>query len=249
MTKGDIMKIKNVTFNTETTPKVCVAIIATTETTFKEQWQETKRQDIDVIEWRVDHYTGDETGVLQLLKRESRPVIYTIRTKEEGGEWPYQKELYINRYKQAIDSGAIDAIDLEWARDDQAKRYLIDYARQNDIKVITSYHDFDATPTYETGKTLITALAEDGGDFVKLAVMPQSKQDVLTLLSLTVKAKEIITQPVITMSMGKQGTISRLLGEWTGSVLTFGSVSEASAPGQINVTDLSHTLQNLHRYF
>ena len=85
------MKIKNVTFDTKTTPKVCVAIVATTEAMFNQRWQETNREDIDVIEWRADYYIGDDTILLELLKAESRPVIYTIRTKEEGGEWPYQK--------------------------------------------------------------------------------------------------------------------------------------------------------------
>ncbi|MGM0524167.1 MAG: type I 3-dehydroquinate dehydratase [Bacillota bacterium] len=243
------MRIKNVTFETETRPKVCVAIIATTEAAFKERWQETKRGDIDVIEWRADYYTGDDATILPLLKAESRPVIYTIRTKEEGGEWPYQKEQYIMRYKQAIASGAVDFIDLEWARDGEAKNILKGYAKEKGVKVITSFHDFDATPNFEDGKKLVQALSEDGGDIVKLAVMPESKQDVLTLLTLTVAVKDLISQPIITMSMGEQGAISRLLGEWTGSVLTFGSVSEASAPGQLNVTDLTHTLQDLHRYF
>ena len=243
------MKIKNVTFDTKTRPKVCVAIVATTEAMFNQRWQETNREDIDVIEWRADYYTGDDTILLELLKAESRPVIYTIRTKEEGGEWPYQKEQYIARYKQAIDSGAVDVIDLEWARDGEAKNILKSYAKEHGVQVITSYHDFNATPNFEAGMKLLESLSADGGDFVKLAVMPETKQDVLTLLSLTVAAKDVVAQPVITMSMGQQGAISRLIGEWSGSVLTFGSVSEASAPGQVTVTDLTHTLQDLHRYF
>lgn len=243
------MKIKHISFDSKTTLKVCVAIIATTEAAFIMDWQETKREDIDVIEWRADYFTGDDSAILTLLEKEHRPVIYTIRTKEEGGELPYQKDQYIIRYKQAIDSGVIDVIDLEWARDSEGKTMLIDYAKAKGVKVITSYHDFHSTPSYEDGKKLLSALANDGGDIVKLAVMPESKQDVLTLLALTVEAEHLITQPVITMSMGEQGTISRLLGEWTGSILTFGSVSQASAPGQLSVTQLTHTLQDLHRYF
>ncbi|GEM01599.1 3-dehydroquinate dehydratase [Halolactibacillus halophilus] len=243
------MKIKNVSFDTKSRPNVCVAIVATTEAMFNQRWQETRRADIDVIEWRADYYTGDGATPLSWLKAESRPVIYTIRTKEEGGEWPYQKDQYMARYKQAIDSGAVDVIDLEWARDGEAKTILKSYAKEHGVKVITSYHDFNATPDFKAGMKLLQALSEDGGDIVKLAVMPESKQDVLTLLSLTLEVKKVISQPVITMSMGQEGVISRLLGEWSGSVLTFGSVSQASAPGQVTVTDLTHTLKDLHRYF
>jgi 3-dehydroquinate dehydratase-1 len=243
------MKIKKVGFDTKSTPKVCVAIVATSQAQFIERWEETKREDIDVIEWRADYYTGDDATILELLKAETRPVIYTIRTKEEGGEWPYQKDVYIARYKEAMDSGAIDLIDLEWARDETAKCILTAIAKEKDLTVITSYHDFHATPSLEDGKRLLKAMSEDGGDLVKLAVMPQSKLDVLTLLSLTVEAKDIIAQPVITMSMGELGVLSRLLGEWTGSVLTFGAVSQSSAPGQVTVNELTQTLQDLHRYF
>ena len=43
--------------------------------------------------------------------------------------------------------------------------------------------------------------------------------------------------PAITMSMGKDGVISRLCGEVFGSCVTFGSHEKASAPGQMQMDD------------
>ena len=85
-----------------------------------------------------------------------------------------------------------------------------------------------------------------GADIVKFAVMPQCERDVLTLLDATLTMKEDHDDtPVITMSMGGQGLVSRLAGEVFGSCLTFGTAGKASAPGQIPANLLSTFLQTL----
>jgi len=53
-------------------------------------------------------------------------------------------------------------------------------------------------------------------------------------------------QPVITMSMGGTGVISRLSGEVFGSALTFALAGQASAPGQIEVARLKEVLKVIH---
>ena len=86
-----------------------------------------------------------------------------------------------------------------------------------------------------------------GADIPKIAVMPQSKADVLTLLSATEEmATNFADRPIITMSMAATGLISRLCGEVFGSAATFGAVGKASAPGQMNAKDLETILSLLH---
>ena len=48
------------------------------------------------------------------------------------------------------------------------------------------------------------------------------------------------------MSMDKEGFASRILGEIFGSAITFGSLNEPSAPGQIKATELSNILDKIH---
>lgn len=91
-------------------------------------------------------------------------------------------------------------------------------------------------------------MQELGADIPKIAVMPQTKADVLTLLTATVEMQErYADRPIITMSMSKTGVISRLAGEVFGSAATFGAVKKASAPGQISVADLRTVLTILHQ--
>jgi len=78
-----------------------------------------------------------------------------------------------------------------------------------------------------------------------MAVMPQSADDVLTLLTATNEARKTLSQPVITMSMGDLGKVSRLAGEVFGSCLSFATVGAASAPGQIALDHLRPELEDL----
>jgi 3-dehydroquinate dehydratase-1 len=86
-----------------------------------------------------------------------------------------------------------------------------------------------------------------GADIPKIAVMPTCKKDVLTLLAATEEmATDYADRPIITMSMGGTGVISRLVGESMGSSMTFGAAAKASAPGQIGVKELDVVLETIH---
>ena len=91
-------------------------------------------------------------------------------------------------------------------------------------------------------------MQELGADLPKIAVMPQcKKKDVLTLLAAT---EEMVhgyaDRPIITMSMAKDGAVSRMCGEVFGSALTFGTVGQTSAPGQIETEKLREILKVFH---
>ena len=86
-------------------------------------------------------------------------------------------------------------------------------------------------------------------DICKIAVMPNITKDLITLLDATQEMKELhSTKPIVTMSMGKLGMISRLSGEIFGSSITFGTVSnKVSAPGQICIEELKNALDTIHK--
>ena len=85
-------------------------------------------------------------------------------------------------------------------------------------------------------------------DILKIAVMPNNRKDVLTLLSATEEIySNLADRPVITMSMGGLGMISRLSGEIFGSAVTFGSAGKTSAPGQVEVYELKNVLDMIHK--
>ena len=113
-------------------------------------------------------------------------------------------------------------------------------------KVITSHHDFHETPSSNVLFMLLEQMKHSNADIVKLAMMPQNTEDVLRLLEETNHFhKRYPMQPLITMSMGKLGTVTRVCGELFGSCVTFGAGKNASAPGQVPMAKLEEILEVL----
>ena len=139
-------------------------------------------------------------------------------------------------------------MDVEAFTGDKVVKEIIEAAHACGVKVVASNHDFDKTPDKDDIVGRLRKMQDLGADIPKIAVMPQSKLDVLTLLSATEEMNRLYAdRPIITMSMAGTGVISRLCGEVFGSALTFGAAGKASAPGQMGVNDLNTVLNLLHK--
>ena len=86
-----------------------------------------------------------------------------------------------------------------------------------------------------------------GADVAKVAVMPSDAQDVLALLAATDRARQTLSIPLISMSMGGVGSLSRIMGWVYGSAATFAVGQTSSAPGQIAIEDLRTVLAIMQR--
>ena len=175
------------------------------------------------------------------------PLLCTFRTDKEGGVHPMSTEKYAELNKAVAATGNADIIDVEIFTGDDIVREMIDAIHASGAKVIASNHDFDKTPAKSDLIYRLRKMQDMGADIPKMAVMPQTKKDVLTLLSATEEmASDYADRPIITMSMAGLGSISRIACEAFGSCLTFGSGARASAPGQIGAEKLHQALQIVH---
>ncbi|MEK5234871.1 type I 3-dehydroquinate dehydratase [Paenibacillus sp. FSL L8-0470] len=246
--------VKNVTLG-EGMPKICVSLIGATLTELKEEAEALKALAPDVVEWRSDFFAGVDnieavTEVLEMIQAclPDLPLIFTFRSAREGGERQIATEDYIRLNKAAAASGLVDIIDVELFNEEADVQALIVAAHDCGVFVIVSNHDFQGTPPEEEIVSRLRKAQELGGDLPKIAVMPCSAADVLTLLAATNRMQELYAdRPIITMSMAGEGVISRLAGEIFGSALTFGAAHKPSAPGQVAVAELRKVLELLHR--
>jgi 3-dehydroquinate dehydratase-1 len=235
-------------------PKICVPIVGKTKEEILSAARSFADVKVDVVEWRVDWFEGvfDFAKVEDVLK-ELRPalgeipLLFTFRTAKEGGERSIEAEAYAALNKNAAATGLVDLVDVEAFTGDEVVKDIIAAAHAAGVKVVASNHDFDKTPDKDDIVGRLRKMQELGADIPKIAVMPQNKKDVLTLLTATEEmASEYADRPIITMSMAGTGLISRLCGEVFGSALTFGAVGKASAPGQMNAADLNTVLNLIH---
>ena len=209
----------------------------------------------DLAEWRADWF-GDvmQDGCVEDVLRELRrvlgemPLLFTFRTVREGGEKAVEGEHYIRLIERATETGYVDLVDVELFMGEGTVREIVKRSHDLGVKVIVSNHDFNSTPAREDILLRMEKMLALGADIPKIAVMPNSKRDVLELLSATEEMTRLHAEcPVITMSMGETGVISRICGEAFGSAVTFGSAGKASAPGQMGAKELCTILRLLHR--
>lgn len=232
-------------------PKICVPLMGKTKQGIWEAATRLEGRMADLVEWRADAYEHvlDPDKVCEVLKMlrnllGGTPLLFTIRTRREGGEIDISFEDYISVNTEAIKSGYVDLVDVEIARGDDVAYMIVEAAHERGTKVIGSYHDFQKTPKKEDIIMRLCKMQEVEADIAKIAVMPQSERDVLTLLDATLTMKELHGEtPVVTMSMGRFGRISRVCGELFGSAITFGTVGNASAPGQMPVETLEECMK------
>lgn len=236
------------------TPKICVPIVATTKDQLISQLPSYKHKDIDMLEWRGDYLkeATSPTAMIELAKEirsilPDIPLLFTFRTKQEGGEQELSVSDYFHLNYALAQSGLVDFIDLELLITSDKDAFLMQVSnlKKTGVKLIFSNHDFYETPSKDHIISTLLKMQDYGADIAKIALMPQTPQDVLTLLSATYETSLCSNIPIVTMSMGKLGCISRVSGACFGSSITFSSLTEASAPGQIPIADLKHMLQML----
>ncbi len=248
------VQVKNVTIG-EGLPKIIVPIVGQTKDEIIAAAKSFANVELDIVEWRVDWFEGvfdfDQVkDVAQALRDvlQDTPILFTFRTAKEGGEKPIEPEAYVELNQNIAKTGLVDLVDVEAFTGDDYVAQIIEVAHQNNVKVVASNHDFDKTPDQADIVSRLRKMQEQGADIPKIAVMPNNKKDVLTLLAATEEmATNYADRPIITMSMAGTGLISRLCGEVFGSAATFGAVGKVSAPGQMNAEDLNTILTLIHK--
>ncbi|MDY5576460.1 MAG: type I 3-dehydroquinate dehydratase [Lachnospiraceae bacterium] len=243
-----MLQVRNVRIG-EGKPKICVPIRTINEA---EYIAYELGNSVDLAEFRIDYLkeVHDEEQLSSVLDKVHQklgdiPLLCTLRTANEGGEMNVNDEEYERILNWCIDSQKIDILDVEIFRNEKMFRRVCDRAHQNDISVLASNHDFAKTPEKQEMVSRLMHMERNGADIAKIAVMPQHREDVLELLSATSIAKTCINIPVVTISMGKLGMVSRVAGEVFGSCITFGVGKKASAPGQIDAEKLKEILDIL----
>lgn len=234
-------------------PKVILPIVEQTEAAILQKAAEFSTLQADCVEWRVDLFEGakDLRAVAQCAARlrvalKDKLLLITFRTKAEGGNAALCHAEYLTFLRTVLATDCADLIDIEFFPAGADLPTLIEDAHTAGVKVVCSSHDFQKTPPKAELVARMTAMQQAGADLPKLAVMPQSRTDVLELLAATAEmADQHPETPVITMSMGALGAVSRLCGEAFGSAMTFANPGTASAPGQIGLDVVNAVLDSL----
>ncbi len=240
MMQKQTVQVRNLILG-EGRPKIAVPITAKNRQELESRLEQVKHSAADLVEYRADHDDlvmlggGALMEALRLIRREigDLPLLFTIRTMPEGGEAAIPFEQYRRLNIEAADSGLVDLVDVELLTAMDEASALIESLHAAGVRVIASSHDFEKTPPRRQLTAIVKAMQAVDADITKLAVMPRSRQDVLSFMETVLEIDEqIADRPCAAMSMGRLGMISRMAGSLDGSCITFGTAGAASAPGQ-----------------
>ena len=235
-------------------PKTILPIVEGTEAAILEKAVQFSTLPADCVEWRVDHFDDARTPgavarCLAMLRvaLKDKLLLVTFRTKTEGGEQALSHPEYLAFLSLILDTDCADLLDIEFFTAGADLPKLVEQAHSAGVAVVCSSHDFAKTPPRAELVERMVQMQQAGADLPKVAVMPQSRIDVLELLAATAEMADLHPEtPVITMSMGTLGAVSRLAGETFGSAMTFANPGQASAPGQVSLDIVNEVLDALH---
>lgn len=226
-------------------PAIAVPISASDGQSLLQQVDAVCQSVASVAEWRVDTsgMTSDEAiqQVAERLHQAGKLLLITLRTQAEGGAFSGDAQAYQREYTRLLNLITPDALDVEASLLETQRVACVQLAHHREIAVVASAHDFQRTPSLADAKSQLRDQST-WADVVKLACMPQTPQDTLNLLALSAWVREALKQPAIVIGMGQLGQLTRVASGAFAPGLTFATLGQASAPGQLSV-NLIHELQ------
>lgn len=206
---------------------LCIPIIGPTLSDAFNQIQEPA----DLLELRLDLFHEKALEDLsELRKKIERPVIFTLRKKEQGGHYKGTEEERLQLIKELAKLKPT-YLDLEY---DTSASFVQEIARSHPaIKLIISYHNFEQTPA--DLQAILKRMQPLPAHLYKIACQANSTNDALRMLHFVHQ-----NAPLLGMSMGKKGEITRILGPIQGSPWTyaFASSAQKTAEGQLSSKEL-----------
>lgn len=196
------------------------------------------RDGADLIEIRVDTFedldidslTGAFKRLTGITAPAGVPVVLTVRSAREGGKTAIPDKTRAGIFDALIPFS--DIVDIELGSSGILKN-VVESAKKRRRKVIVSYHNFRSTPNGARLLDIIERGRAAGADIVKIAAAATGTRGLRRLAGLLVDHEGLIV-----IAMGDAGGPSRVFFPFLGSMVTYGSAGEATAPGQLSVKEL-----------
>lgn len=222
-------------------------VVPVTPRSFEEarQLDVSNYEQADAIEWRADVLPQEailEVAPVIFETFAGHEVIFTLRSRDQGGESDLASRDYVDLIKQVQALYQPDYIDFEYYTHQEVFEELLDFPN-----LILTHYDRRKVPDniMEIYSTL-TALSPR---VVKIALTPRSEQEVLDMMNFNRGFKTLNPDQVyMTEALGPLGRVTRLFGDIFGSCWSSASVGQATSSGQLSLADARQILDILATY-
>jgi 3-dehydroquinate dehydratase type I len=221
---------------------ICASII---ESDVDSMLEKANSAGSDVVELRLDYLSRFQG--LKKLRGVKKKRIVTCMPSWEGGKFRGSEEERAEILMEAL--AFAEFITLELGMEDRYRNALIGAAKERGVKVIIACHDLNSTPERKEIIRILNKEKNSGADIAKIAFKANNYKDAINLMDILAdkSSDKEFGIPIIALSMGRFGRISRILAPLLGSYLTFASAEEGreSAEGQLTVEELKEILKIL----
>jgi 3-dehydroquinate dehydratase-1 len=184
-----------------------------------------QEQGADIVELRFDLMAGDPVNLVQTCKEVcSLPVIATIRSAQEGGQFFGDAAAWFDKIQPVIP--LVDYIDIEQRFASNAPGI-----KAAGKQIIASHHSGQMIPLQDM--FMLERELRTFGDMVKIIVTPRNEDDIIDLIAFT----RAIKKPISTGVMGAQFRYARAILPLFGSDLVYCHIGNRTAAGQYSVQE------------
>ena len=202
-------------------PRICVPVVGENRAEILEQAREAVRAGADLVEWRMDYW------------------------KEED------KKKYLEEILFALDSILSDKPLLFTIRTCREGGLFSESDEEYEILCMiaaaSGKADLVDVEVFSSPKGRVELVQKLRSRGVRVAASSHDFEDAARLMKAVSLMREETDKPLIAMAMGEHGMITRIAGEDYGSCVSFGTVGNPSAPGQLPAGELRSLMEALHR--
>jgi 3-dehydroquinate dehydratase-1 len=182
-------------------------------------------------------------------------TIFTFRRIQEGGQYNLSKDQRFAVLRLLIEVKP-DYLDIEINSQSKLLKDIIDLAYENEVKLIYSYHNFEKSLSYEEANDILVNFSQKLrdelsidldriiGSVFKIILTAQDFDDNVVVLNICKKLYQQENK-FVCFAMGELGILSRILCVKFGSLWTYGSLEDKTAPGQIKIGKMREIIQLL----
>ena len=194
-----------------------------------------------VLEIRLD--AMDRPVIAPFVEKIDVPILFTCRPAWEGGSFTGTEEERFTLLEEAVKGGAA-YVDVELRAEEKLRQHLLAVAREHQVKVIISWHDFKSTASAQALQSIFQEQYRSGADIGKIVTMARDFQDVLRVLALQDAASEM-DFPLCAFCMGRTGMISRIATLELGGFMTYAAPDDGptTASGQLSVSAMLRAVE------
>ena len=194
----------------------------------------------DLVEARVDLFAQQSLDGCAhdcaRLEASGTPVILTIRRAAQGGRFAGPDAVRLAAFRAAIAGGHASWVDIE------NDATIVDelaaaIAARKGARLIVSHHDFARTPPLDALLAIVDRCHAVPGAVAKIATAVRSDNDRQTLLDLLARRPD----RTCVIGMGASAEL-RIELAVRGSLLAYGYLESATAPGQMSAAETHERL-------